>query len=418
MLFGSYSGYDFNKTVFEKLNKVGAEWREGGRESGHADVTISNSQMLEMHMKALEISKKYVGETLSKKDIYFPDVVRGIEQYLSENVRYDYDGLKNYRRRNLNISNLDLGTNSTYNAIIGNCCVCEGYTRAMQYLLILNGISSRNVHCYAGEDKIGMADNDSIDDPEKIFYKLKKLGHSIICISDGKGNEFYDDPCWNACCYQQGDKTMRWTLLTKEEIKRDHTLTFVDKKVRNVSNDIAKRYRFESESDRDLVKKWIEERKEFIKNIDENKLQSSMYAGMVCDDDMRYRNLKGRLKSKLIKLNISESLKNSDIESKFRGIMRIADDLKKEEALSRVLNVGRSLNSNVLKFYLTRSETMDFKEKYRLSDKLSKMLTKGEIGSSSYEKLREDLWKVYNLQYDDDEQIELETNKMKRLQKR
>lgn len=372
--------------------------------------------MLEMHMKALEISKKYVGETLSKKYIYFPDIVRGIEQYLSENVRYDDDGLKDYRRRNLNISNLDSGTNSTYNAIIGNCCVCEGYTRAMQYLLILNGISSRNVHCYAVEDKIGMADNDSIDNPEKKFFKLMEHGHSIICISDGKGNEFYDDPCWNACCYQQGDKTMRWTLLTKEEIKRDHTLTFVDKKVRNVSNDIAKRYSFESESDRDLAEKWIEERKEFIKNIGENKLQASMYAGMVCNGDIRYCNLKDRLESKLIKLNISESLKNSDIESKFRGIMRIAEDLEKEEALSRVLNVGRSLNSNVLNFYLTRSEAMDSKEKYRLSDKLSKMLTKGEIGSSSYKKLSRDLWKVYDLQYD--EQIEVETDKMKRSQKR
>lgn len=372
--------------------------------------------MLEMHMKALEISKKYVGGTLSKKDIYFQDVVRGIEQYLSENVRYDVDGLKDNSRENSKISNLRLGTNSTYNAIIGNCCVCEGYTRAMQYLLILNGISSRNVHCYAGEDKIGMADNDSIEDPEKIFYKLRELGHSIICISDGKGNEFYDDPCWNASCYQQEDKTMRWTLLTKEEIKRDHTLTFVDKRVRNVSNDIARRYRFESKSDRDLAEKWIEERKKFIKNTGENKLQASMYAGMVCNDDMRYPNLKGRLESKLIKLNISESLKNSDIESKFRGIMRIADDLKKEEALSRVLNVGRSLNSNVLNFYLTRSEAMDFKEKYRLNDKLSKMMTKGEIGSSNYEKLREDLRKVYDLQ--NFEQIEVETDKMKRSQKR
>lgn len=33
------------------------------------------------------------------------------------------------------------GTNGAYNAIMENTCVCEGYTRAMQYLLKLKGIN-------------------------------------------------------------------------------------------------------------------------------------------------------------------------------------------------------------------------------------------------------------------------------------
>lgn len=49
------------------------------------------------------------------------------------------------------------GTNGAYNALVKNICVCEGYTRGMQYLLKLRGINSHNVDCYAGKDKTGMA---------------------------------------------------------------------------------------------------------------------------------------------------------------------------------------------------------------------------------------------------------------------
>lgn len=85
------------------------------------------------------------------------------------------------------------GTNGAYNAIMENTCVCEGYTRAMQYLLKLKGINSHN------------------DD----YYSL------------------YDDPCWNACRYQKGDKSMPWLLKTKQEISEDHTLSFDERTIDN-----------------------------------------------------------------------------------------------------------------------------------------------------------------------------------------
>ena len=123
-----------------------------------------------------------------------------------------------------------VGANGAYNAFIYGTCVCEGYTRAMQYLLTLKGIKSHNVHCISGEDKLHM----STDKQDNIYkrYDLPDDGyHSIISIDDI--DYLYDDPCWNAGRYQRGDKTMLWTLLTKEEISKDHTLSFGEKNINN-----------------------------------------------------------------------------------------------------------------------------------------------------------------------------------------
>lgn len=122
------------------------------------------------------------------------------------------------------------GANGAYNAFIYGTCVCEGYTRAMQYLLRLKGIKSHNVHCIAGEDKLHMS-TDKQDDIYK-KYDLPNDGyHSIISIDDI--NYLYDDPCWNAGRYQKGNKSMPWTLLTKEEISKDHTLSFNERNINN-----------------------------------------------------------------------------------------------------------------------------------------------------------------------------------------
>ena len=100
----------------------------------------------------------------------------------------------------------------------------------MQYLLRLKGIKSHNVHCISGEDKLHMS-TDKQDDKYK-RYDLPDDGyHSIISIDDI--NCLYDDPCWNASRYQRGNKSMPWTLLTKEEISRDHTLSFNERDIDN-----------------------------------------------------------------------------------------------------------------------------------------------------------------------------------------
>ena len=108
--------------------------------------------------------------------------------------------------------------------------MCEGYTRAMQYLLRLKGIKSHNVHCISGEDKLHMS-TDKQDNMYKIYNLPDDGYHSIISIDDV--DCLYDDPCWNAGRYQIGDKSMPWTLLTKEEISKDHTLSFNERNIDN-----------------------------------------------------------------------------------------------------------------------------------------------------------------------------------------
>ena len=76
---------------------------------------------------------------------------------------------------------------------------------------------------------------DKGDDIYKIYDLPDDGYHSIISIDDM--DYLYDDPCWNAGRYQRGDKSMPWTLLTKEEISRDHTLSFYE---RNIDNNTLK----------------------------------------------------------------------------------------------------------------------------------------------------------------------------------
>lgn len=236
LLFPDAVGYQIggnvDKKVINKLEEINVSYQEVL--SNGKSIKINNYQMRQMHNRALEALIKYVPPYCDNKT-----VVVGIERYLAENVKYDLESLKNnhshsYSSSNDMLSNLALGpiggANGAYNAFIYNTCVCEGYTRAMQYLLRLSGIKSHNVHCISGEDKLHMA-VDTGDDKYKTFNLPDDGYHSIISIDDV--DYLYDDPCWNAGRYQNGDKSMPWTLLTKEEISRDHTLSFGEKNINN-----------------------------------------------------------------------------------------------------------------------------------------------------------------------------------------
>ena len=42
----------------------------------------------------------------------------------------------------------------------------------------------------------------------------------------------YSDPCWNATGDKKNRETLPYSLLTKEEISKDHTLSFEERKVK------------------------------------------------------------------------------------------------------------------------------------------------------------------------------------------
>ena len=175
------------------------------------NIKIGTHSMLKMHNQACQILQDILprnGSTL--------DTVVAIERYLAENVTYDYESREHDRTKSaltstgpngvrVQLSHKN-GINGAYDCLVHKSCVCQGYTRGEQYLLALKGIKSHEVHCLTG-----------------LGYDY----HSIIRVDDCYN--LYSDPCWNACRYQQGDKTLPYSLLTKEEISKDHMLSFEER---------------------------------------------------------------------------------------------------------------------------------------------------------------------------------------------
>ena len=150
-------------------------------------IQINHYQMLQMHNKCCKILAENVPEHARNRD-----TILGIETYLAQNVTYDRESLKGKSRMaskdGISIGPVG-GANGAYNAIMLDQCVCEGYTRAMQYLLKLKGINSRNVRCIGTKDTLHLADktketiytryelpDEVMKDVNKYMYEAKFIG--------------------------------------------------------------------------------------------------------------------------------------------------------------------------------------------------------------------------------------------------
>lgn len=241
LLFPSAIGYKtgtYNKKAADELSSLaglGLSWSQSYGEKNER-IKLSHSQMLQMHNKAVQIVSEVVNPMSPVRD-----KVLAVESYIAKNVRYDMDA---YERNNATsvqdfgnglTTNLGPrnGTSSSYNCIVNNLCCCEGYTRGEQYLLALCGIKSYSTTCIGGvKDTVGMSDSKK-DWASKKSISLPDNGyHSIIRIDD---NDFlYSDPTYNAVYWQRdGDKSMSYSLLTKDEMSQIHTLSFEEREINN-----------------------------------------------------------------------------------------------------------------------------------------------------------------------------------------
>lgn len=236
LLFPNAIGYntntgEYNRQALEQIQDMQTtSWKESL--NGNRAIKINTNQMIQLHNKACKINAENIPSSAEIRD-----TIIGIEMYLARNVKYDYDAMEKGHTSGYMVDNVRIvkgpavGANGAYNALVDNKCVCEGYTRGMQYLLKLRGINSHNVDCYGEPDTTYMASNK--EESKYTTYRMPDSAeyHSIICIDDY--DYLYDDPCWNACYYQQGDKSMPWLLKTKEEISQDHTLSFDERYIEN-----------------------------------------------------------------------------------------------------------------------------------------------------------------------------------------
>lgn len=276
LLYPDAVGYDIrtgsvNEDTIKRFEEMNISWQE--ILSSGKNIKINNYQMMNMHQKAMSSIEEYVPRYCDNCT-----TVMGIEQFLAENVKYDYEALKtghshSYSSKSDKLPSIATGpiggANGAYNAFTYKTCVCEGYTRAMQYLLRLKGIKSHNVHCISGEDKLHMS-TDKGDDIYKIYDLPDDGYHSIISIDDV--DCLYDDPCWNAGRFQRGDKSMPWILLTKEEISRDHTLLFGE---RNIDNNTLKVPRNVIQIAMQIIATYREERKKAKTEFSEQEIGQS-----------------------------------------------------------------------------------------------------------------------------------------------
>ncbi len=222
LLFPSAIGYksatgSYNQIAFDVAtdDNLGTTWAQ--RLPRDIDIVINNNEMIKMHNRACKILQENVPLGASTQD-----TIVAVERYLAENVTYDETAHSVY----------NWGANGSYNCLVENKCVCEGYTRGEQYLLSLRGIRTRNVPNVYVPDKYGLSDPKNANDPNFSPKLPKGWEHSIICYTDYF--DLYSNTTENARLWQEnGDKTLPCLFLSKSELKRRITLGFQDAKVQD-----------------------------------------------------------------------------------------------------------------------------------------------------------------------------------------
>lgn len=157
-------------------------------------------------------------------------------KWICQNIKYDYAGLNSTSRRHtidsfslegnkINLTSGEkCGTNNYLNGIMFSSCVCEGFSKTLQYMCAYNGLKTNLVLCHTGEDS------------------NIKYDHSIMQYEDGP-QTFFCDITWDAGRYQNGLKDFKYFMLSEEDMAKDHktikTLSNRNQKTdKTISNDI------------------------------------------------------------------------------------------------------------------------------------------------------------------------------------
>ena len=203
------------------------------------NIVINHAQMVQLHNKACQILDENVQPYAGTRD-----TIIAIEKYLAENVTYDSDSIKKHSEHTHHVPFHDgytttmgpqYGANGAFNCLMFGTSVCQGYARGEQYLLALKGIRSSEISCVGTQDTIGISDGKKVWDNVYEAAAARRdshANHSIIRIDDYYN--LYSDPTWNASRgTKKGDKSLPFSLRTKEEISKTHTLLRFDRNIAN-----------------------------------------------------------------------------------------------------------------------------------------------------------------------------------------
>lgn len=204
--------------IIEKTNKTYTEvnWVENLSNLRTNELTTNRIDV--MNEKSKEILEEVIGDGYT--DI---EKISAIYAYIIQNVEYDYEmldtahGIENEEyKKTMNILSEKMETyldrkQSSYNAILKNKGVCEGYTNMMHYLLSSVGVQSKTVSCSSDINK-ALVGRDS--------------NHSVIRVKL-EDDWYYFDPTWDT-----GKNIITNFMKTKEDFEKNHRLGISEKDIK------------------------------------------------------------------------------------------------------------------------------------------------------------------------------------------
>lgn len=303
--------------IIEKTNKTYTEvnWVENLSNLRTNELTTNRIDV--MNEKSKEILEEVIGDGYT--DI---EKISAIYAYIIQNVEYDYEmldtarGIENEEYKKL-INNLSETMEtyldrkqSSYNAILKNKSVCEGYTNMMHYLLSSVGVQSKTVSCSNDVNKelVGRDSNHSV-----IRAKLED-------------DWYYFDPTWDA-----GKNILTNFMKTKEDFEKNHRLGISEKDIKvpekqlYTKEELNKTLSFvlNDREERKKAKEKIEKQEKQKENNTEKKVEKRKVENYKSEVSSRYGERSSNLTKGIEKLNMNMPHE----ESMYYGISDIDDTI-------------------------------------------------------------------------------------------
>lgn len=303
--------------IIEKTNKTYTEvnWVENLSNLRTNELTTNRIDV--MNEKSKEILEEVIGDGYT--DI---EKISAIYAYIIQNVEYDYEmldtarGIENEEYKKL-INNLSETMEtyldrkqSSYNAILKNKSVCEGYTNMMHYLLSSVGVQSKTVSCSNDVNKelVGRDSNHSV-----IRAKLED-------------DWYYFDPTWDT-----GKNIITNFMKTKEDFEKNHRLGISEKDIKvpekqlYTKEELNKTLAFvlNDREERKKAKEKIEKQEKQKENNTEKKDEKRKVENYKSEVSSRYREKSSNLTNGLEKINMNMPHE----QSMYYGISDINDTI-------------------------------------------------------------------------------------------
>jgi len=221
----SFVKYLEEKKIPIENNFPNLKWSESLKEGKGAInyVTYSTDSLFSAYKRATDIISSYIKPSDSVEQKYAI-----LYQWMCENVKYDYDSVNSNNMSGdkflLNgrvmriVSGVAADANGTVTPFIKKACVCQGYTKAMQFLCKMVDIPVFDTYCAINTSK-EETPHILFNEPDEI--KANHADHSIQKINLN-GNIYYSDLTWDANRHQKGLPNSKYFLLSYDDISKNH----------------------------------------------------------------------------------------------------------------------------------------------------------------------------------------------------